>query len=56
MERFAIEKIRINIRYPFAGMQVTQAEVVAVVLAALGVAGMFYFRWKHQKSKPGNSL
>jgi phosphatidylglycerol:prolipoprotein diacylglycerol transferase len=56
MERFAIEKIRINIRYPFAGMQVTQAEAVAVVLAALGVAGMFYFRWKHQKSKPGNSL
>jgi len=43
-ERFFIEKIRVNIRYDLLGLKVTQAEVIAVFLILLGIAGLIYFR------------
>lgn len=51
ISRFFIEKIRVNIKYDIAGFQVTQAEIIAVLLMMIGVAGILYFRWKkHQKA------
>lgn len=43
LERFWIEKIRINIRYDFLGLNPTQAEIIAVVLMLVGVLGAWFF-------------
>ncbi len=45
IERFFIEKIRINPDYELFGFVVTQAEVIAVLIFLTGVAGLF-FTWK----------
>ena len=37
LERFAIEQLRVNPKFNVLGFQLTQAEVIAVVLAVLGV-------------------
>ncbi len=50
VERFFIEKIRVN--NPLFGMNITQAEIISVVLVILGVAGIFYFRNLHRKNAP----
>lgn len=42
-ERFLIEKIRINPDYHFLGIEATQAEIIAVVLFLLGIAGIVIF-------------
>ncbi len=42
IERFFIEKIRVNNKFDFIGMQVTQAEVIATVLVIIGIAGLIY--------------
>lgn len=44
IERFLIEQIRVNIRYHFLGISATQAELIALLLIAAGIAGFFYFR------------
>ncbi len=44
VERFFIEKIRVNVAYDFGGMQVTQAEIIAVMLILLGGIGIWWFR------------
>jgi phosphatidylglycerol---prolipoprotein diacylglyceryl transferase len=49
IERFFIEKIRINNTYDIGGMHITQAEIISVVLILLGIAGIFYAR-KLQKA------
>ena len=46
MERFAIEKIRVNNVFDIAGFKMTQAEVIALVLMLLGISGLIYFK-KH---------
>ncbi len=46
MERFAIEKIRVNNVFDIAGFKMTQAEVIALVLMLLGIFGLVYFK-KH---------
>ena len=52
IERFTIEKIRVNIRHHFLGVEVTQAEIISVVLIFLGIIGLWYFRKRNdQKSK-----
>lgn len=52
IERFTIEKIRVNIRHHFLGIEVTQAEIIAVVLVILGIIGFWYFRKRNdQKTK-----
>jgi prolipoprotein diacylglyceryl transferase len=49
MERIFIEQLRVNIRYDFLGMKVTQAEIIAVGLILAGIAGFWYFRWRNLK-------
>jgi prolipoprotein diacylglyceryltransferase len=41
-ERFFIEKIRINSNYHFFGIEATQAEIIAVLLFFVGIAGIWY--------------
>jgi phosphatidylglycerol:prolipoprotein diacylglycerol transferase len=48
MERIFIEQLRVNIRYDFLGMKVTQAAVIAVGLMVVGTAGFFYFHWRNK--------
>lgn len=49
IERFFIEKIRVNNTYEVAGFEITQAEIISVVLVLLGVAGIWYFIHRHKK-------
>lgn len=44
-ERILIEQLRVNIRYDFLGMKITQASAIAVGLILSGIAGFFYFKW-----------
>jgi prolipoprotein diacylglyceryl transferase len=50
IERLFIEQIRVNIRHRFLGIEVTQAEVIAVCLILLGIIGIKYFQWKQKRS------
>lgn len=43
IERFFIEKIRINPDYHFLGIDATQAEIIAVLMFISGISGIFYF-------------
>jgi prolipoprotein diacylglyceryltransferase len=51
VERFLIEFIRVNIQYSFLGMNITQAQLIAIGLITLGVLGIVYFRYQYKKSK-----
>lgn len=42
VERFFIEKIRVNVRYSVDGFQFTQAELISVVFFVLGSIGLVY--------------
>lgn len=42
IERFFIEKIRINPDYNILGMKATQAEIIAVLLVIIGIGGIWY--------------
>jgi phosphatidylglycerol---prolipoprotein diacylglyceryl transferase len=44
MERYFIEKIRVNRVYSVIGMNMTQAEIIALVIIVLGIAGFWVFR------------
>lgn len=48
LERFLIEKIRVNVEIPFLGMKVTQAEIISTVLFLAGVSVFVLatFVWK----------
>jgi len=48
IERFFIEKIRINTTYDISGFHITQAEIISTLLFLSGVIGMILLR---QKSK-----
>ena len=48
-ERFFIEKMRVNIRYDFMGMKVSQASIIAIMLIMTGIGGIFFFRWRNRK-------
>ena len=50
IERFFIEKIRINTQYHIFGFGITQAEIISSLLIILGLAGIIYFN--KQKSSP----
>jgi len=49
IERFTIEKIRINPPHNYFGFQSTQAEFIAVILFTIGVIGAGYLWWKGKK-------
>lgn len=51
IERFAIEKIRVNNEYHLFGMSITQAEIISALLILAGLAGIVYLnRFKPTKS------
>lgn len=52
VERFFIEKIRINTVYEIFGNNITQAEIISTFMFLLGVSGIVYFA-KWGKSKEG---
>ncbi|MEX2379572.1 MAG: prolipoprotein diacylglyceryl transferase family protein [Vicingaceae bacterium] len=52
IERFFIEKIRINPDYHFLGIEATQAEVISVSMFVAGIAGMIYFSKNKEKYIP----
>lgn len=54
IERFLIEKIRVNNVYALFGLEITQAEIISLVSVFLGIAGIFYFRRKAQTGSPPN--
>lgn len=49
IERFTIEQIRINTKLDFLGMEVTQAEIIAVVFVLAGISGMLFFTQLYKK-------
>lgn len=51
IERFWIEKIRVNNKQEFLGLQVTQAEIISVILVLMGIAGIFYFRHRAKQKR-----
>jgi phosphatidylglycerol---prolipoprotein diacylglyceryl transferase len=44
MERFTIEKIRVNTLYHVNGFAFTQAELISTILFFLGITGVWYFK------------
>jgi phosphatidylglycerol:prolipoprotein diacylglycerol transferase len=48
VERFFIEKIRVNHTYDIFGMHITQAEIISTLLFFLGIFGIWYFRKKNK--------
>ncbi|HRK73452.1 MAG TPA: prolipoprotein diacylglyceryl transferase [Rhodothermales bacterium] len=40
LERFLIEKVRVNARFDFLGFQTTQAELIASILIVAGIVGL----------------
>lgn len=51
LERFLIEKIRVNNRMDFLGMHPTQAEVISFGLILAG-AGLWIFLWQKNQASP----
>jgi prolipoprotein diacylglyceryltransferase len=56
IERFFIEKIRINPDYNILGMKATQAEIIAVLLFFIGLAGAFYVTQKNRNKTTTNNI
>ncbi|MBL4657870.1 MAG: prolipoprotein diacylglyceryl transferase, partial [Flavobacteriales bacterium] len=52
VERFLVEKIRVNTVYTIFDAEITQAEIISTVLFLTGVAGIFYFRRLNLKPDP----
>lgn len=50
IERMLIEQIRVNNRFDVAGMNVTQAEVIALLLILTGLAGLIFLKTPKQKT------
>jgi len=50
-ERFFIEKIRINNKYDFLGLQLSQAEIISSILILAGITVVIYFSKRHQYSQ-----
>lgn len=53
VERFFIEKIRINTVYQIAGKEITQAEIISVILVLLGIGGILLLK-KRKKPSAGS--
>ena len=50
VERFFIEKIRVNNRFNFLGMNPTQAEIISSLLIILGILTIIYFTRQYARS------
>lgn len=53
IERFFLEKIRVNNVFEFLGLHFTQAEMISVIMFLCGVLGLWYFRKIHRKKQSG---
>ncbi len=51
VERFFIEKIRVNTKYHIGSYDITQAEIISVVLILIGITGLIVFRKIHQSKR-----
>jgi len=51
-ERFLIELVRVNNKIHFLGITATQAEIIAVVLMALGATGLLFFKKSKVQNQP----
>lgn len=50
VERFFIEKIRVNTLYNLNGFKFTQAELISTILFFLGLFGIWYFKRLEKKT------
>lgn len=50
VERFFIEKIRVNEKIHFAGLNMTQAEIISLLVLITGIVGCFIL-WRKEQSK-----
>ena len=53
VERFFIEKIRVNHKYDILGIQLTQAEIISALLVVAGIFIIYYYRKKYKEAKHG---
>ncbi len=51
IERFFIEKIRIDIKYHFFGLTATQAQIIAVGMIAIGIGGLIFLPAMYKKAQ-----
>lgn len=51
IERFFVEKIRVNHKYDVLGIQLTQAEIISFSLFVIGIAVIVYFSRKHKQEQ-----
>ncbi len=51
LERFLIEKIRVNVHHDVLGMRLSQAEIISLVLMLISVAGAIFVWRKHEQSR-----
>jgi phosphatidylglycerol---prolipoprotein diacylglyceryl transferase len=50
VERFWIEKIRVNVIHDVFGMRLTQAEIISIVLFFVSIAGCIWLWRRHEKA------
>jgi prolipoprotein diacylglyceryltransferase len=51
LERFWIEKIRVNDTYKLLGMEITQAEIISTLLFIAGIIMMLVLKKRWDKNK-----
>lgn len=51
VERFFIEKIRVNTKYHIMGWKITQAEIISAIMVIVGIGLLVYVIRKNKKSK-----
>jgi len=49
IERFLIEKIRVNVHHDVLGMRMSQAEIISLGLLAISVLGAIYVWWRRRQ-------
>lgn len=52
IERFLIEKIRVNVVHDVLGMRLTQAEIISILIFLTGLGGIYYVWKKHHTQPP----
>ena len=52
IERFFIEKIRVNDTFDFGAFKASQAEIIAFILFLTGALGFYFVTWRSKKPIP----
>lgn len=52
LERFFIEKIRVNEKIPLGSLELSQAEIISFLVFILGIAGCLYLWLRSRRSQP----